>query len=80
MENYYTKEEQDKINNDLNFQIFFHIGLCLFGFFLIIRCYKDNEIVKTFFEIILNIVFPYIFIPLKLFFCRNELTSICFFK
>ena len=43
MENYYTKEEQEKIDNELNFQIYFHLFLCIFGFYLIFRCYKENE-------------------------------------
>ena len=80
MENYYTKEEQEKLEKELNFQIYFHLILCIFGFYLIFKCYKENDLTKTFFESILNMIFPYIFIPIKLFFCRNELTSICFFK
>ena len=80
MNNYYTKEEQEKINNELNFQIYFHLFLCIFGFYLIFRCYKENELTRTFFETVLNIIFPYIFIPLKLFFCRDMLTHICLFK
>ncbi len=80
MDNHYTKEEQDKIEKDLNFQIYFHIILCIFGFYLIIKCYNNNEFIKTFFESILNMVFPYLFIPLKLFFCRENLKNICLFK
>ena len=76
MDKYYTKKEQDKIEKDLNFQIYFHIILCIVGFYLIIMCYNKNEFMKTFFESIFNIICPYIFIPLKLFFCHNNLKKI----
>tara|TARA_B100000575_G_scaffold289169_1_gene290507 strand:+ start:1372 stop:1758 length:387 start_codon:yes stop_codon:yes gene_type:complete len=74
--NYFTEEEKNKIKNTkYKYSMIYYICL-LVGFYLMYSCSEESYLM-LFFEIILNICYPYIFIPIKLFLCRDKLTKIC---
>ena len=70
--NYFTEDEKKKLNNSKYISNSIYYISVLIGLYLIYKCYTNIYIV-IFFEFILNLFFPYIFIPIKLFLCRNEL-------
>jgi hypothetical protein len=74
--NYFTEKEQNKINNINSFNKYIYYICLLFGFYLIIVC-NYNGLSTLFFEVILNLFIPYLFIPIKLFMCKKNLTKIC---
>ena len=74
--NYFNEDEKKKINNINNFNKLIYYICLILGFYLIIVC-DYNGIFTLFFEIILNLFIPYLFIPIKLFMCRNNLKNIC---
>tara|TARA_B100000683_G_C12143838_1_gene412980 strand:- start:80 stop:451 length:372 start_codon:yes stop_codon:yes gene_type:complete len=74
--NYFTDEEKKKINNSaLKYSAVYYICL-LIGFYLMYVC-SEKSYLMLFFEIILNIFYPYIFVPIKLFLCKGKLTKMC---
>tara|TARA_E500000178_G_scaffold326731_1_gene355223 strand:- start:65 stop:442 length:378 start_codon:yes stop_codon:yes gene_type:complete len=74
--NYFTDEESKRIDNSkYKYQAVYYICLII-GFYLMFIC-SEKSYLMLFFEVILNIFYPYIFIPIKLFLCRNKLTRIC---
>ena len=74
--NYFTDEERKRINNSKHkYQAVYYICLII-GFYLMFIC-SEKSYLMLFFEVILNIFYPYIFIPIKLFLCKDKLTRIC---
>lgn len=74
--NYFTEEEKKKINYEkMKYKLIYYIFLII-GFYLIYIC-NNNNYLAIFFEIILNLCYPYIFIPIKLYLCRNNFSKIC---
>lgn len=74
--NYFTEEEKQKIDNGKQKTKYVYYTFLIFGFILMFIC-PHAGLFSLFFEIILNIFYPYIFIPIKLFLCRNSLNTIC---
>ena len=74
--NYFTEDEKKKINNSKYMSNLVYY-ICIFiGFYLIYTCSDKSNIIIVF-EIILNLFYPYIFIPIKLFLCRTQLKNMC---
>ena len=74
--NYFTDEEKKRINNSkYKYQTVYYICLII-GFYLMFSCSEKSYLI-LFFEIILNIFYPYIFVPIKLFLCKDKLTRMC---
>jgi len=74
--NYFTENEKKKINNSKYISKIIHYIAISIGFYLMYACPKKTY-TMLFFEIILNLFYPYIFIPIKLFLCRTQLKNIC---
>lgn len=70
--NYFTEQEQKIIKYENNKELYNHFIFTIFGF-LLIFIFNFNNIYCLLFEIILSIIIPYIFIPLKLLLNKNKI-------
>lgn len=74
---YFTENEKKKLNNSKYMSNLIYYIFASIGFYLMYKCFK-KKYVMLIFEIVLNLFYPYIFIPIKLFLCRTELTNMSF--